>query len=332
MKKAKILFDLREFEKGKTTGLSRILESVLRETRERGFEICGIVDGKTDLEKARKFAKKFLRFPEKTHPLFDVALETALMTNYDFFVSIYPKFPITKKCVFFSPDLTGFSKVQKTFLATCGKVPKYAITHTDWWKNKPEALTGRRFERISFDTNYLKGAKPQKLEGIPERFILYVGNLKPHKNVKRLIGAWLNLKDKLKETWLVVAGGNKKETLHNERIIFLDNLNDGYLSYLYSKCLVFVFVSLSEGFGLPPIEASYFGAPCVLSKIEVFREIWGNAPVWADPLSTESIAKAIKRCIEEKENVSERCQRIAKELEKKNFGKEFVDVFAMDLS
>lgn len=70
---------------------------------------------------------------------------------------------------------------------------------------------------------------------------------------------------------------------------------------MYKNATAFIYLSLYEGFGIPPLEAMSFGCPVILSDITVFREIYGDAALYVDPLDEQKVSNAIKKIIEDKE-------------------------------
>jgi glycosyltransferase involved in cell wall biosynthesis len=83
------------------------------------------------------------------------------------------------------------------------------------------------------------------------------------------------------------------DALRTDRVILLDNLGSDELAWLYVNCSNFLFFSLDEGYGLPAIEALYFGSPIKLSDITVFRELVGGYGVFANPESAAEMTEAI---------------------------------------
>lgn len=139
-----------------------------------------------------------------------------------------------------------------------------------------------------------------------KRFIMYIGRPQPHKNLERLIEAFQKLQEKHPDLHLVLAG--KKDVLYkrHERkakrasinnIIFTDFITDGQLRWLYEHCTAYVFPSLSEGFGLPGLEAMQHGAPVVSSNATCLPEVYGDAAEYFDPLNVDDMAKKINRVL-----------------------------------
>lgn len=133
-------------------------------------------------------------------------------------------------------------------------------------------------------------------------YILYVGNAYPHKNLERLIEAFLLVR-KQKDISLVLAGDDayfypqlRQFVDHlglSNHIVFFGEADDTKLVALYQHASCLVFPSLMEGFGLPNFEALYCGVLPVISNIPVFIELWGDSLPLFDPTSKTSIAHAI---------------------------------------
>jgi glycosyltransferase involved in cell wall biosynthesis len=147
----------------------------------------------------------------------------------------------------------------------------------------------------------------RKARELPERYILYAGSNKPHKNLPVLMQAYARLRT---APPLVVAGSldprfdaelREVERLGlGGRIRFLGAVNEDELPALYSGAEAFVFPSLYEGFGLPPLEAMACGVPVACSDIPSLREIAVNAALFFDPRDCESLASALESILTDK--------------------------------
>ena len=139
-------------------------------------------------------------------------------------------------------------------------------------------------------------------------FALYVGNIKPHKNLERLIDAFhLVRREGFERLKLLIIGDQiskfpslrravDRYKLH-KHVRFLGFVGDDTLAALYRLATVFVFPSLYEGFGLPPLEAMASGTPVVTSNVSSLPEVVGDAAVLVDPYSSKSIADGIQRVL-----------------------------------
>lgn len=146
----------------------------------------------------------------------------------------------------------------------------------------------------------------QKKYNLPSKYILYVGNQKPHKNLKTLIKAM-----KYIEETLIINGQATEqiEKLINEldvngKIRFIGYIEESDLPYIYNLAEEFIFPSIYEGFGLPPLEAVCCGSKVIVSDIEVLDEILGDK-VWSFKRYDEKdLAKKIKDVMKEEKNVN----------------------------
>jgi len=142
---------------------------------------------------------------------------------------------------------------------------------------------------------------------LDHRFLLYVGNIKPHKNLVRLIEAFSELRTgDLEDLKLLIIGDEisklpalrlavHRHKLH-KHVRFLGYVPDDQLAVLYRLAAVFVFPSLYEGFGLPPLEAMASGTPVVVSNVSSLPEVVGDAAVLVDPHDIDSIVDGL-RCV-----------------------------------
>src|SRR5690606_16111359 len=125
-------------------------------------------------------------------------------------------------------------------------------------------------------------------------FVLYTGNIKPHKNIDRLIEAFAlarrNGPPDLKPPTIgdeVSKYPNLRRLVHSHQlhrhVRFFGFVSDEMLAVLYRLATVFVFPSLYEGFGLPPLEAMAAGVPVITSNVSSLPEVVGDAAVLIDP-------------------------------------------------
>ena len=133
-------------------------------------------------------------------------------------------------------------------------------------------------------------------------FILYAGNVKPHKNLERLIQAFdLVRRRGLDHLKLVIIGDEVskyaalRRAVHRHQlhqyVRFLGYLPEATLAVMYRLAGVFVFPSLYEGFGLPPLEAMASGTPVVTSNVSSLPEVAGDAALLVDPYDPHAIAE-----------------------------------------
>ncbi len=136
---------------------------------------------------------------------------------------------------------------------------------------------------------------------LPARpYMLAVSSHDPRKNFKRLIDAYL-LSD-ITTHDLIIVGGSAR-TFANERwtehphIHLVGYVSDNELRDFYRHATLFIYPSLYEGFGIPPLEALAQGCPVLASNIEVLHEIYDNAITYCNPTNPNDIANKMRQCI-----------------------------------
>jgi glycosyltransferase involved in cell wall biosynthesis len=143
-----------------------------------------------------------------------------------------------------------------------------------------------------------------------EAYLLYVGNLLPHKNLQSLLKAFVPIAQKFPHT-LVIAGRKdpryhpslaaEAQTLGlQERVSFLDYVPPEDLPALYAGADMFVLPSLYEGFGLPILEAMACGTPVISSHAGSLSEVAGDAAILTDPYDVPGIAAAMEAVLGDK--------------------------------
>ena len=145
-------------------------------------------------------------------------------------------------------------------------------------------------------------------------FILFVGSRNSYKNFRSLLSVFASKPDLYKNYNLVAFGGGpfcKKEiTLINELGLSKENViykkgDDHTLKGLYKRASLFVYPSLYEGFGLPPLEAMSCGCPVACSNSSSMPEVAGNAATYFDPKSLDSIYIAIAKTLNDKQKIEQ---------------------------
>jgi glycosyltransferase involved in cell wall biosynthesis len=139
-----------------------------------------------------------------------------------------------------------------------------------------------------------------------DKYILSVASQEPRKNIQNLLIAWERLiKEIPEDVWLVIVGaGDTKLVFKNisyrqipPRVYFTGRIADSYLPLLYSSAITFTYLSVYEGFGLPPLEAMACGCPVIASNAASLPEVCGDAALYIDPFCTDSIADGILKLI-----------------------------------
>ncbi len=147
---------------------------------------------------------------------------------------------------------------------------------------------------------------------LPSKMILNVGTLETRKNVITLIRAFKQLKKRGFKNYKLVVAGDKgwlykqifkeiKSCNMMKEILFLGCVKDEDLPMLYNCADIFIYPSLYEGFGLPPLEAMACGIPVITSNTSSLPEVIDNAGIMVDPNDVNSLCEAMYNVLKDRE-------------------------------
>jgi glycosyltransferase involved in cell wall biosynthesis len=194
-------------------------------------------------------------------------------------------------------------------ILTVSEASKRDILH--FFNVKPEKIVvvyNAIDEHFSTTPSEEQVARIRERYQLDHKFVLYVGNIKPHKNLVRLIEAFDELRQgDLEDLKLLIIGDQisrlpalrravHRHKLHKQ-VRFLGYVGDDQLAILYRLASVFVFPSLYEGFGLPPLEAMASGTPVVTSNVSSLPEVVGDAAVLVNPYDVDAIVDGLRRVL-----------------------------------
>jgi alpha-1,3-rhamnosyl/mannosyltransferase len=171
---------------------------------------------------------------------------------------------------------------------------------------------------LGVDQSFTPGKK--RMQGLPDRYILFLGNLEPRKNLPRLITAYQSLPQSLRRRYPLVIAGAKgwgikevKEILpsfqRDEKPIFTGYIPQSLLPCLYVGASLFVYPSLYEGFGLPVLEAMAFGVPIITSDSTSLPEVVGDAGVLIDPYDVDHLKEAMMELLKNEKERREMAEK-----------------------
>ncbi|HEY8999548.1 MAG TPA: glycosyltransferase family 1 protein [Candidatus Saccharimonadales bacterium] len=181
---------------------------------------------------------------------------------------------------------------------------------------KKELIAYQPFTKPKIEVVYEAGAiaaqgKAVQPKGVDGEYITYVGTVFPHKNAFKLIEAFDILHAERPNLKLVFVGKMEK---HREElrvwaknrpsyknIVFTGFIPDEALKWVFEHCKAYVFASLSEGWGLPPLEAMAYGVPVASSNASVMPEVLGDAAHYFDPRDVEDMAQKIGEVLDDKQ-------------------------------
>ena len=147
---------------------------------------------------------------------------------------------------------------------------------------------------------------------LPDRYVFWVGDFRPEKNLAFLIQAWARLRERIEDVPMLVLAGRKRGEFRKiqdevqkhgleQAVMFSGFIPDDDLPAVYSAADVFVFPSLYEGFGLPPLEAMACGTPCVVSNSSSLPEVTGTAALLFNPTSREGFVDCMSKVLTQPE-------------------------------
>jgi glycosyltransferase involved in cell wall biosynthesis len=156
-------------------------------------------------------------------------------------------------------------------------------------------------------------AKVKRKYDLPDNFLLYLGTIEPRKNISAIISSYNILRDNNNYNHKLILVGVKgwkskhifkewQKSKYKKDIIFLNYINDRDKVSIYNLAALFIFPSIYEGFGFPPLESLACGTPVVASFSSSLNEIVGEGAILVDPYSAIDIAKAVEEGLKIKKN------------------------------
>ena len=224
-------------------------------------------------------------------------------------VTIHDMFPLDYPEWFSRGFIQGFRLIVPPLI----RQSRHIIAVSHYTKQRIVAATGIPGERVTVvHSGVGKQFRPQPPEAVSAgreaiglrsgAYFLSVSSLEPRKNVKRILEAWEKALPHLpSDAHLVLAGGAGSGTVFSgldlsripDRVLFPGYLEERFLPGLYAGALGFVFPSLAEGFGFPPLEAMACGTPVLCSNTSSLIEVAGSAAILVDPQNTSQIARGM---------------------------------------
>ncbi len=199
---------------------------------------------------------------------------------------------------------TLFLMVYNTIIPIALKRAKKVLTVSEFSKKEIVKFFTVDESKIDIVYNAVLNQKKETNKDRTEKYILAVGSIEPRKNISRLIEAMAELNG----IKLIIVGGQNSKVFNgnidkqsNINIKFTGYVKDSELEKLYANATAFIYPSIYEGFGIPPLEAQSFGIPTIVSDIEVFHEVYEDSVYYVDPYDISSIQSGIKKVMDDKQ-------------------------------
>jgi len=328
--KKHIVIDARIRRASTGRGIARLLEHLQDIDSEHRYTII-LEKGDDWTPKAKNFSVVYTRFPNFSFNLLNQLLYSwqlyKLKADLVYF-TLTPQQPL----LYFGPQVTLTHDLSMLKFVRAGRLPLWL--HKVRMRGYRLLLWSahRRAKRVIVPTEYVADAvnkyhlftnrkttvaleasepplpgKALAPADMPHDFILYVGSAFPHKNLERLISTFSLLKEQHPDLKLVLVGKRElhskqlerwsKKIDHHEDIIFTGFVPDEELKWYYENARAYTFPSLSEGFGLPSLEAMAHGCPVVSSNATCLPEVCGDAAHYFDPEDIHEMAQKIDEVI-----------------------------------
>lgn len=236
--------------------------------------------------------------PQFNVPILPIAAKKRIVTIPDVLYLAYPR------------TIPLLNRIYARFLINC------ALNHSDKVVaiskfTKSEILKYSNIDEkkvkviyCSVDEEFNQGFNKRDL---PDNYILYVGNVKPHKNLKNALLAYRKISSKNDVKFYIIGkregfitGCTDLGDIINElkdKVVFTGFISDDILKNYYSNARLFILPSYYEGFGIPILEAMKFGLPIIASRAGSIPEVGGDAIDYFDPYDVTDIANKMKKAL-----------------------------------
>lgn len=252
----------------------------------------------------RKYPEALIHYPDTMAPIF--SRNKIVITVHDISFKAMSNI-FTKKSRIWKKLITKLSLVKANMIIVDTKFTQNEIIRYYPYINKSKIkVIYCGFNNFSNENiNYSNIRKSiLKYDKLP--YILTVSTISPRKNIDNLISAFNLIKNEITHQ-LIIAGKkgwmydniiNLVEKLNlNDRVFFTDQINDDELKFLYKNAKFFIYPSIYEGFGLPPLEAMSYGIPTIVSNRTSIPEVCFDAAEYFDPYNYKDIGSKILQLI-----------------------------------
>lgn len=237
-----------------------------------------------------KFKDSVIHYPDSMAPIFLNSKKIVITVHDLAFKSLSGAF--TKKTILWKNFMTSISVKKSNRIIGITNFSKSELNK--YYKNISNKIdvVYNGFNRLSKMDIDINNVSDNIKKYAKDKYILTISTISPRKNIDTLIEAFNLIKDNHKIN-LIIGGSNGwlYESIYSlvdslklrDRVIFTGRINDDELKYLYKNANIFVYPSLYEGFGLPPLESMSYGIKTIVSDVECLREVSGDACSYFPP-------------------------------------------------
>src|SRR3954471_20939255 len=230
---------------------------------------------------------------------------TSVVTIHDCIHLMFPQYLPNRMAFSYAKwSISQASKCATRVMTVSESSKRDILRFVDTEPDKIDVIYNAYDERFAIEPREEDVVRVRERYQLTDEFVLYAGNVKPHKNLERLIDAFAIVRKRgLDHLKLVLIGDEiskytaLRRAVHQHQlhkyVRFLGYLPEETLAVMYRLAGIFVFPSLYEGFGLPPLEAMASGTPVVTSNVSSLPEVAGGAAVLVDPYDPQAIADGI---------------------------------------
>ncbi|MBR8466375.1 glycosyltransferase family 4 protein [Campylobacter sp. faydin G-140] len=263
---------------------------------------CKIYSIKEQFELALKIPKCDIFWsPHYNIPIFHIRANKRVVTIHDVFhLAFYDKLTLAQR-IYAKLIINQATNISDQILTVSNFSVNEIRKYTKISKNIDIVYNAVDFNKFNNSYNTLKLQNIKNRYNLPDKFLLFVGNVKPHKNLKSLLLAIINLNINLvivgKKDNFITSEYSILDTINNaglkDRVFFTGYINDDDVPCIYNLATLFVFPSIYEGFGIPPLEAQACGCPVVCSNAASLLEVCGDSVVYFDPYNVDDMRDKI---------------------------------------
>ena len=252
-----------------------------------------------------KVSDGLLWSPSNTGPL---AVERQVVTIHDVVSMDHPEWLNPRFAQWYSFLTPRLLRKVRSVLAISEFTRQRIIAHCPEVEQKIQVVhngVSVRFRPVEAD---LITQSRERLAIPSPHYLLALGSLEPRKNLSRLLQAWAAIQEQIpSDVWLVIAGAQGRRLVFGDvsfdylppRVHLTGHVPDEFLPALYSGAIAAPYLSLYEGFGLPPLEAMACGTPPLTGNLASLPEVVGDAGVMVDPYDVDAIADGLLRLVED---------------------------------